>query len=118
MRIEPAGKENENHIGNQTGTAAGVPVSLQPLQAGSARVDGKPAAVSIPEAALPVMGICIPIRPRNRVMEFTIDPDSGKQVVRIMDCTSNELVRQIPMEEVLARAKSLDQLKELLHAKA
>jgi flagellar protein FlaG len=51
-------------------------------------------------------------------MEFTIDPDSGKQVVRIMDCTSNELVRQIPMEEVLARAKSLDQLKELLHAKA
>ena len=52
-------------------------------------------------------------------LEFSIDADSGRAVVKIFDNATRELVRQIPMEEMLALAKSLDQLKGLLlHAKA
>jgi flagellar protein FlaG len=40
-------------------------------------------------------------------------------VVKIIDSATRDLVRQIPMEEMLVLAKSLDQLKGLLlHTKA
>ncbi len=52
-------------------------------------------------------------------LEFSIDGDSGKPVIKIIDSETRELVRQIPMEEMLVLAKSLDQLKGLLlHTKA
>jgi flagellar protein FlaG len=52
-------------------------------------------------------------------MEFTIDPESGNHIVKIMDSASRELIRRIPMGEALALARSLDQLKGLLlYAKA
>jgi flagellar protein FlaG len=58
-------------------------------------------------------------QPVASTLEFSIDPDSGRAVVKIFDNATRELVRQIPMEEMLALAKSLDQLKGLLlHAKA
>ena len=55
----------------------------------------------------------------STTLEFSIDADSGRAVVKIFDDATRELVRQMPMEEMLALAKSLDQLKGLLlHAKA
>jgi flagellar protein FlaG len=71
-------------------------------------------AVSAPEAVSHVTEVSNPLQSANRVMEFTIDPESGKHVVKIMDSTSHELIRRIPMEEALALARSLDQLKGLL----
>lgn len=47
-------------------------------------------------------------------LEFSIDGDSGRPVVKIIDSETQELVRQIPMEEMLDLAKSLDQLQGLL----
>lgn len=50
----------------------------------------------------------------NNVLEFEVDDDSGKTVVRIIDSETKELVRQIPSEEMLAIAKALDTIKGLL----
>jgi flagellar protein FlaG len=47
-------------------------------------------------------------------MEFSIDAESNVVVVKIIDSTTRELVRQIPMEEMLALAKALGRLKGLL----
>ncbi len=47
-------------------------------------------------------------------LEFNIDQQTGKTVVRIMDTSTNQLIRQIPSEEMLAIAKSLDKLQGLL----
>ena len=58
-------------------------------------------------------------QPATSTLGFSIDADSGRAVVKIFDGATRELVRQMPMEEMLALAKSLDQLKGLLlHAKA
>ena len=53
-------------------------------------------------------------QPVASTLEFSIDPDSGRAVVKIFDSATRELVRQMLMEEMLALAKSLDQLKGLL----
>jgi flagellar protein FlaG len=40
--------------------------------------------------------------------------DSGRVVVKIIDSATQEVVRQIPMEEMLALAKALDKFQGLL----
>jgi len=44
----------------------------------------------------------------NRNLEFNIDNDSGKTVVKVIDVETDELIRQIPNEEALNIAKQLD----------
>ena len=53
-------------------------------------------------------------RPGASTLEFHTDADTGRVVVKITDRATGELVRQIPMEEMLALAKSLDRLQGLL----
>ncbi|TAN70615.1 MAG: flagellar protein FlaG [Methylobacter sp.] len=45
---------------------------------------------------------------------FTVDEVSGKMVMQIRDTKTNELIRQIPGEEVLKLAKRLDDLNGIL----
>jgi flagellar protein FlaG len=52
--------------------------------------------------------------PVTSTLEFSIDAESDMVVVKIIDSTTRELVRQIPMEEMLALAKALGRLKGLL----
>lgn len=48
-----------------------------------------------------------------RNLHFTIDPDVGATVVRVIDTSTNEVIRQIPSEEMLAIAKAIDNIKGL-----
>lgn len=54
------------------------------------------------------------IKPINSAVQFSLDSDSGKTVVRVMDISTEEVIRQIPSEEMLAIAKALDQIQGLL----
>lgn len=47
-------------------------------------------------------------------LEFSVDRQTGKTVVRIIDTSTNQLIRQIPSEEMLTIARSLDKLQGLL----
>lgn len=47
-------------------------------------------------------------------LQFTVDKDTGKDVVKVVDTETHEVVRQIPPEETLARAKALNHLAGLL----
>lgn len=52
--------------------------------------------------------------------EFSVDTYTKKTVVRVVDTSTGELVRQIPSKEVLAIARSIDQFQNglLLSQKA
>ncbi|WP_407278252.1 flagellar protein FlaG [Aromatoleum evansii] len=54
------------------------------------------------------------IGPVARDLRFSIDEDTGRTVVKIIDSSTDEVIKQIPTEEVLAIAKALDKLKGLL----
>lgn len=47
-------------------------------------------------------------------LEFTVDSDSERTVVKVLDKQTNEVVRQIPSPEALEIAKAVDRLQGLL----
>ncbi len=55
----------------------------------------------------------------QRNIEFSVDDDTGRTVIKVYDSSSEELIRQIPNEEVLELAKNLKNNNGLLfNAKA
>jgi flagellar protein FlaG len=51
---------------------------------------------------------------QNLEFEFTMDTDTKKAVVRVVDTKTGELIRQIPSEETLAIARSIDKFQHSL----
>ncbi|MDD5176134.1 MAG: flagellar protein FlaG [Sterolibacterium sp.] len=47
-------------------------------------------------------------------LDFSIDEQSGKTVVRVTDSDTGEVIRQIPSKEMLEIARSLDQMQGML----
>jgi flagellar protein FlaG len=50
----------------------------------------------------------------NRELEFELDPQSGRLVTRLIDTSDNEVLRQIPSEDMLRIARALDRIQGLL----
>lgn len=50
----------------------------------------------------------------ERGLEFSMDAESGEMLVRVIDRTTRQLIRQIPSEEMLAIARALDRMRGLL----
>jgi flagellar protein FlaG len=48
----------------------------------------------------------------DKKLQFSVDEDSGRQVVRVTDQLSGDVIRQIPSEEVLRLARNLSDLAE------
>lgn len=53
------------------------------------------------------------VKPVNNNLEFSVDKDSGQMVVKVVDRSTREVIRQVPSEEMLAIAKTLDNIKGL-----
>jgi flagellar protein FlaG len=47
-------------------------------------------------------------------ISFSIDSDSGRSVVKVIDRSTQEVIRQIPSQEFLEMSKALDRLQGLL----
>lgn len=54
----------------------------------------------------------IPMAANN--LMFSIDDDNGQVIVKIVDSSTQDVIRQIPSEEALEISRSLDKLKGLL----
>lgn len=53
------------------------------------------------------------VQPINNNLEFSVDNDTGQMVVKVVDRSTREVIRQVPSEEMLAIAKTLDSIKGL-----
>ena len=47
-------------------------------------------------------------------IEFSVDEDSGRTLVKVVDTETGKVLRQIPNAEVLALSKTLDRVEGLL----
>ncbi|MBW8370570.1 MAG: flagellar protein FlaG [Thiobacillus sp.] len=47
-------------------------------------------------------------------LHFSLDQDSGRTVVKMVDTQTEEVLRQFPSEEMLAISKSIDRMQGLL----
>lgn len=50
------------------------------------------------------------VQSSNRQLNFSVDKGSNKQVVKVTDAVSGEIIRQIPSEEVLKLSERLQDL--------
>ncbi|MDO8176906.1 MAG: flagellar protein FlaG [Undibacterium sp.] len=69
---------------------------------------------TVEQLAKAVKDINSTIQALSQNLEFTIDNDSERVVVKIVDQQTKEVLRQIPTEEALEISKSLDRLQGLL----
>jgi flagellar protein FlaG len=59
------------------------------------------------------------IQMQEQGIEFSVDPESDRTIVKVVDKNTGSLLRQIPSEEALDIAKALDRAQGLLiHQKA
>lgn len=54
------------------------------------------------------------VQPINDSIQFSVDEDSGRIVVKVIDLQTKEILRQVPSEEALNIANALDRLQGLL----
>ncbi|HAF02162.1 MAG TPA: flagellar biosynthesis protein FlaG [Methylophilaceae bacterium] len=54
------------------------------------------------------------VAPALQTIQFSIDQDSERIVVKVVDTATQKVLRQIPNEEVLAITKTLDKLQGLV----
>ena len=50
----------------------------------------------------------------NTNLDFSVDKDTDKLVVKVVDPSTQQVIKQIPSEDMLALAKALDKFKGLL----
>ena len=81
-----------------------------------------PASVALPSreaVAVAVSAANEALAARSRAVEFAMDPDTHTIVVTLVDTENNRVLRQVPAQEILDIAKSIDRQRHLLlHNKA
>lgn len=98
--------------------AAGAPGQTPPSQA---PVAGQPPPQPSPEELRSVVSaINLALQKSNRNLEFSIDTDASRTVVKLVDTSTGELIRQFPSEATLAISRSIEQAEQgfLLKQKA
>ena len=96
---------------NDSAGAAG-PVQKTPKQAQAAlQASSAPSPEHLQQA---VREIQRAVEPVANNLNFSIDQESGKTVIRVVDSKTQELIRQIPSEEVISMSQAIDRLAGLL----
>ena len=94
--------------------APSVAVATQPaLSPDSLKVAGKPAAeqqASAEQIKSAVENINQALKQSNKNLEFSIDESTNKQVFKLTDSETGEVIRQYPTEEMLSISRAIDQV--------
>jgi flagellar protein FlaG len=112
----PAESATTNRQGNiQVGAnnAQGVARSTTTLNTANPvqQPDQAPSLAQVNEA---VQNINKSLSTLNPNLEFSVDTDSKRTVVKVIDQTTKEVIQQIPSKETLEIAKALDTVRGLL----
>ncbi len=106
--ILPAARHNEK-AGADAPTPAGNPM-VAPKTAPVADA-GPESREQLEQAVEAVKKFVMPI---SSTLDFSIDEETGIRVVKVIDSSTQEVIRQIPSEEILQIARALDRLQGLL----
>lgn len=99
--------------------------SLSPLAPAASRVtlpatqtaDATPSPVPAPsseQVQQAVREVTAAAQSKVSTLQFSIDKETGTTLVKIVDAETQDVIRQIPAEEILAIARSIDKVAGLL----
>jgi len=74
----------------------------------------KPAAINSAAVRRAVEEVRRIVAPLAQDVQFTVDDETGKTVIRVVDSATKEVLRQIPSEEMVEIARTLSRLQGLL----
>jgi len=78
------------------------------------KLENKPSEVDKASLVVAVNKLNEFVSPALQTVEFAIDDQSQRMVVKVVDTATKKVLRQIPNEEVLAMSKTLDKLQGLV----
>ena len=103
LRLAASAEKSATVAGEQENTQQGV-------QAVSA-AEGESARAQVEDAVSTIQGFVQSVR---RNLDFQLDDSTGRVVVKVTDSESGDVIRQIPSEEALKLAESLEEVRSLL----
>jgi len=80
----------------------------------STKLENKPVEVDKASLVTAVKKLNEFVAPALQTVEFAIDEQSERMVVKVVDTATKKVLRQIPNEEVLSMSKTLDKLQGLV----
>lgn len=86
--------------------------SVSALGEGAQGVTGNQPAPSADELNAALADLRNSLNRFSRSLEFTVDEASDRRVVKVLDTQTDEVIRQIPSEEILALAAQLKEMSE------
>ena len=98
--------------------AAAAPPNTEVKPAASSelsRTAAKQVAEQQPSAAQlqnMVDGINKALKQSNKNLEFSVDTETDKSIVKLVDTETGDLIRQFPSEEALAISRAIDQMQQ------
>lgn len=113
---------NISHISSTVPPAPAAPerktaIEPQAASVATARSEGADAVKDkseqnqLPEALKRINTV---LQVRAPGLEFSVDDDSARAIVKVIDTNTNEVIRQMPSKEALEIAKALERLDSLL----
>ncbi len=91
----------------QTAPAVAVAAQAQPEQTPDTATQSVQLADAIKE-------IEIAVQAKANNLQFSVDDTTGRTIVTVVDSATGDMIRQLPSEEVLAIARSIEQMKGFL----
>lgn len=86
-------------------------LALKQAAAGADKSTAQDTRISVQEAVDKVEKF---VSLTNSEIKFTVDDETGMSIVKVVDKATDQVIRQIPSEEMVAIAKTLDKLQGLL----
>ena len=89
-------------------------VPLRQVSDDPPRVAAPPIQATLPQPSSEQLKVAVDsinqaMQQSNQSLEFSVDSDTKKPIVKMVDTKTGELIRQYPSEAVLAIAQSIDQ---------
>lgn len=88
--------------------ASDVPTAAKASQGTTAQQPAKQAQPSAEQLNAAVSKLNDYVQNVQRSLSFSVDKDTGDTVVKVIDTETNELIRQIPSEDMLKLAAAID----------
>lgn len=106
------------HIGGKSISGADqatlmAPAAAAPLETGKAVQQSAPIP-SLGEVESAVRNINAALQKLSQDIEFSVDAESNRTVVKVVDQQTREVIRQMPSAEALEIGKALDRVQGLL----
>ena len=100
--------------GKATETAQGTESASQTAKAESRNEPGKSAKLDAEQLKRAMERLNHFLEPYASQLKFTVDSKTNMDVVQVIDTSSKDVIRQIPSEEVIRIAESVEKLQGLL----